>query len=88
MAELFGLEQAAASGLQPASKRQIIAALLAALRDAHWVTAVKCFAAPGLMQRISLDTAASGAVQPMHGHHIARALAATERRLFLLPHTW
>ncbi len=34
---------------------------------------------------ITLDAAASGTVQPMHGFDIARALAAAERRLFLLP---
>ena len=37
------------------------------------------------MTNISLDIAASGAVQPMHGFDIARSLAAAERRLFLLP---
>ncbi len=31
------------------------------------------------------EVAASGIVQPMHGFDIARALAAAERRLFLLP---
>ena len=59
--------------------------MLAALRDSHWSRAVDCPSEPGLMTNISLDIAASGAVQPMHGFDIARSLAAAERRLFLLP---
>ena len=36
VAEMFDLDLKLASGLQPASKRQILSALLASLRDAHW----------------------------------------------------
>ena len=85
VAEMFDLDIAQASGLKPASKRQIIAALLTSLRDAHWAEALGCFPEPGLMLSISLAMAADGAVQPMHGYHITRALAAAERRFFLLP---
>jgi len=87
VAELFdlGLPSSSGSALTPVSKRELLAALLAALRDSHWCKAVDCQSEPGLMIPISLDVAASGSVQPMHGFDIARALAAAERRLFLLP---
>ncbi|KAL0033580.1 hypothetical protein WJX79_004697 [Trebouxia sp. C0005] len=62
VAELFDL--GSPTSLTPVSKRELLAVLLAALRDSHW---------------------SSGTVQPMHGFDIARALAAAERRLFLLP---
>lgn len=87
VAELFDLGSPSSCGpsLTPVSKRELLAALLAALRDSHWCKAVDCQSEPGLMIPISLDIAASGTVQPMHGFDIARALAAAERRLFLLP---
>ena len=87
MAELFDLGPSSSCGstLTPVSKRELLAALLAALRDSHWCKAVDCQSEPGLMIPITLDIAANGSVQPMHGFDIARALAAAERRLFLLP---
>ena len=87
VAELFDLGSPSSSGsaLTPVSKRELLASLLAALRDSHWCKAVDCQSEPGLMIPITLDIAASGSVQPMHGFDIARALAAAERRLFLLP---
>ena len=87
VAELFDLGSPPSSGsaLTPVSNRELLAALLAALRDSHWCKAVDCQSEPGLMVPISLEVAASGSVQPMHGFDIARALAAAERRLFLLP---
>ncbi|DBA77701.1 TPA: hypothetical protein ACH3X2_008400 [Trebouxia sp. C0005] len=83
VAELFDL--GSPTSLTPVSKRELLAVLLAALRDSHWCKAVDCQSEPGLMIPISLGVAASGTVQPMHGFDIARALAAAERRLFLLP---
>ena len=87
MAEVFELDAALTTGLQPASNREILAAMLAALRDSHWCKALECSPQPGLMTPINLEVAASGAVQPLQGFDIARALAAAERRLFLLPHS-
>ena len=84
VAEMFDLDLKLASGLQPASKRQILSALLASLRDAHWAQALGCSPEPGFMIPISLGTAASGAVAPLHGYHIERAVAAAERRSALL----
>jgi hypothetical protein len=43
--------------LRPATKRDILAALLATLRDAHWCAAVGCQPEPGLMLPISIATA-------------------------------
>ena len=84
VAEMFDLDLKLASGLQPASKREILSALLASLRDAHWAQALGCSPEPGFMIPISLGTAASGAVSPLHGYHIERAVAAAERRSALL----
>lgn len=43
--------------LQPASKREILAALLGTLRDTHWARAVGSLPEPGLMLPISMGTA-------------------------------
>lgn len=43
--------------LQPASKREILAALLGTLRDTHWARAVGSLPEPGLMLPISVGTA-------------------------------
>lgn len=85
MAELFDLGSETTPGLAAVSNRELLAAMLAALRDSHWCKAVDCQSEPGLMTPITLEVAASNAVGPLHGFDIARALAAAERRLFLLP---
>ncbi|DBB00582.1 TPA: hypothetical protein ACH3X3_002277 [Trebouxia sp. C0006] len=87
VAELFdlGSPSSCGSALTPVTKRELLASLLAALRDSHWCRALDCQSEPGLMIPITLEVAANGSVQPMHGFDIARALAAAERRLFLLP---
>lgn len=41
----------------PASKKEILGALLATLRDTHWAAAVGCQPEPGLMVPVSLSTA-------------------------------
>ena len=71
--------------LQAASKREILAAMLAAVRDSYWCKAVGCHPEPALMTPISVQVAADGTVQPMDGFHIKRALAAAEARAMLLP---
>jgi hypothetical protein len=43
--------------LRPASSREVLAAMLGALRDAHWSAAVGCQPEPGLMLPISIATA-------------------------------
>lgn len=85
MGELFDLDLQSKAGLQAASNREVLAAMLAAVRDGHWCKAVGCHPEPGLMTSISLQTVAIGKVQPVNGYDISRALAAAERRLFLLP---
>ncbi|KAK9829669.1 hypothetical protein WJX72_007262 [[Myrmecia] bisecta] len=82
--ELFDLGSAS-MGLQPAPRRHILAALLAALRDAYWAQAVGCCPEPALMTPISVATAAAGRVGPLKGLAIQRAIAASERRMLLLP---
>lgn len=73
------------TGLQAASRREVLAAMLAAVRDSHWCRAVGCHPEPALMTPIDVQVAASGKVQPLEGFDVARALAAAERRLLLLP---
>ena len=85
VAELFELEVQSKAGLRAASRREVLAAMLAAVRDAHWCRAVGCHPEPGLMTPIDLQTVATGKVQPMNGCDVSRALASAERRLFLLP---
>ena len=90
VAELFEVESSPGEEdstpiLQPATKRELLSAMLTALRDSHWCRAVGCQAEPALMKPISPQAAASGAVAPMQGYDIERALAAAERRLVLLP---
>ena len=85
VAELFDLGTETSLGLTAVSNRELLAAMLAPLRDSHWCKAVGCQSEPGLMTPITLGVAADEAVGPLHGFDIARALAAAERRLFLLP---
>ncbi|GLI67606.1 hypothetical protein VaNZ11_011851 [Volvox africanus] len=84
--EIFGVDEAA---LQPASRRELLAALLGELRDTHWVGAVGCSPLPGSMTPLTVETAlANKAVIPTSGVRAAslrRALAAAEKRLWLLP---
>ena len=54
---MFELEGPSSGLLQPASKRELLAALLAVLRDASWARAVGCPAEPGFMIPISCATA-------------------------------
>ena len=90
MCQLFELggssDEAAAGLLQPASGREILAALLGVLRDAHWCQALGCKPEPGLMVPLSLATACRGdlGVLPL-GHDLQRAIAAAERQALLLP---
>ena len=57
VAQVFELEGPSSGLLQPASKREMLAALLAVLRDASWARAVGCPAEPGFMIPISCATA-------------------------------
>lgn len=84
VAELFDLDLSKTS-LQAASKREILAAMLAAVRDSYWCKAAACHPEPALMMPITVQVAASGTVQPMDGFYINRALAAAEARAVLLP---
>ncbi|KAG2501503.1 hypothetical protein HYH03_000011 [Edaphochlamys debaryana] len=84
--EIFGVDPA---GLRPASRRELLAALLGELRDAHWAAAAGCSPSPGSMTPLSADTALGNKVTvPGTGVRAAslrRALAAAEKRLWLLP---
>ena len=54
---MFELEGPASEMLQPASKRDMLAALLAVLRDTSWARAVRCPPEPAFMTPISCATA-------------------------------
>ena len=54
---MFELEGPASEILRPASKRDMLAALLAVLRDTSWARAVRCPAEPAFMTPISCATA-------------------------------
>ncbi|BDA45434.1 probable UPF0162 protein XF_1494 at C-terminar half [Coccomyxa sp. Obi] len=71
----------------PASKREVLAALLATLRDTHWAAAVGCQPEPGLMVPVSLSTAlgSNNTIAQVTGMNMERAIAAAERRAYLLP---
>ena len=84
VAELFDLDLSQ-TPLQAASKREILAAMLAAFRDSYWCKAVQCHPEPALMTPINVQVAAGGQVHPMDGFDIKRALAAAEARAMLLP---
>ncbi|GFR44414.1 hypothetical protein Agub_g5647, partial [Astrephomene gubernaculifera] len=75
--------------LRPAPRRLLLAALLGELRDCHWASAAGCSAAPGSMVPLSVDTALGNKVSvPGSGVRAAalrRAVAAAEKRLWLLP---
>ncbi|EFJ46581.1 hypothetical protein VOLCADRAFT_93041 [Volvox carteri f. nagariensis] len=84
--EIFGVEPAS---LQPACRRTLLAALLGELRDVHWAAAVGCSPQPGSMTPLTARTALENMVSiPTSGVRAAslrRALAAAEKRLWLLP---
>ena len=63
--EWFAHEGPTAELLQPASKKEILAALLGGLRDTHWARAVECQPEPGLMLPISCATALGADGRPM-----------------------
>ncbi len=54
---MFALEGPTSEMLQPATKKDLLAALLAVLRDTSWAHAVRCPAEPGFMTPISCATA-------------------------------
>jgi hypothetical protein len=82
--ELFGLELQEL--LQPASRRQLLAALLVDLRDCHWAKAAGCSPKPAFLTPLDAETALAGRVRVQQGgYSITRALAAAEKRLLLLP---
>ncbi|KAK9821466.1 hypothetical protein WJX81_006037 [Elliptochloris bilobata] len=83
--EVFQHERDALMALRPASRCEILAALLAQLRDAHWARAVGCRAEPGWLLPLAVGTALEGRVGPLAGTDIRRAIAAAERRTALLP---
>eukprot|EP00198_Chlamydomonas_reinhardtii_P000982 XP_001690317.1 predicted protein [Chlamydomonas reinhardtii] len=86
--EIFGVEESSLLE-RPASRRQLLAALLGELRDAHWAAAAGCPPNPGSMTPLSAASALENKVQvPGSGVRAAslrRALAAAEKRLWLLP---
>ncbi len=49
--------------LQPASRRELLAALLGELRDAHWAAAAGCSASPAAMVPLVVDTALANKVR-------------------------
>ncbi len=114
--QIFGVSEAEL--LSPAPRRQLLAALLGELRDAHWAAAAGCDASPATMTQLTPRTAIDNKVRPgpaaeghlrgatarhlwliphLHPHQVAvpvtgvraaalrRALAAAEKRLWLLP---
>ena len=54
---MFALEGPTSAMLQPATKKDLLAALLAVLRDTSWAHAVRCPAEPAFMTPISCSTA-------------------------------
>ena len=77
--ELFDLQQ-----LVPADGRQVLASMLASLRDAYWARAVGCRAEPSYLAPLSLRAAADGSRGVMRSLAMRRAAAAAERRLLVL----
>jgi hypothetical protein len=72
--------------MRPAGRRHLLACLLADLLDCHWARAARCSAKPALMTPLDVETVLSGRVPVQGGgYSIARALAAAEKRLLLLP---
>jgi len=57
VAQMFALEGPTSEMLQPATKKDLLAALLAVLRDTSWAHAVRCPAEPAFMTPISCTTA-------------------------------
>ena len=57
VAQIFALEGPTSEMLQPATKKDLLAALLAVLRDTSWAHAVRCPAEPAFMTPISCSTA-------------------------------
>lgn len=58
--EIFGVSP---EQLQPASRRELLAALLGELRDAHWAAAAGCSASPAAMVPLAVDTALANKVR-------------------------
>ncbi|KAI8466136.1 MAG: hypothetical protein J3K34DRAFT_524807 [Monoraphidium minutum] len=83
--ELFALPPE--SLLAPSSRRQLLAALLADLIDAHWAAACGCAAAPVVRLPLAPATALQGRVTRLEGGPLARAAAAAAKRVALLPHS-
>lgn len=81
--ELFELPENEA--FQPATRRQMAAALLAGLRDAHWAAATGSRPEPALLLPLTPATALAGPQRPLAPFALARALAAAERRCIVLP---
>lgn len=82
----LGAEGEGAKLMQPATGAEILAALLGVLRDAHWCLAMRCPPEPGLMTPISLATACRGDLGTLDlSFDLQRAIAAAERRAYLLP---
>eukprot|EP00955_Chlamydomonas_euryale_P085280 364077-Chlamydomonas_euryale.AAC.2 len=77
----------------PARNRQLLAALLGDLRDAHWARAAGCSPAPATMTPLALGTALSrggsargpGGVGVANVHAMSRAVSAARKRSALLP---
>ena len=53
--QIFGVEETEL--LRPAPRRQLLAALLGELRDAHWAAAAGCAASPAAMTPLTPSTA-------------------------------
>lgn len=102
--ELFELGDNSPSAFQPATPRQLVAALLAGLRDAHWAAASGSRPEPALLRPLTPSTAlqlgpgrtynrAKRGADPSPQRRLApfalsRALAAAERRCAVLPDDW
>lgn len=84
MKEVFDLPEE----IPVASKRELLCALLADLRDLHWAKAVRCRTELSLMIPISVETVLSGDVSFLHGYQIQRAVAAAERACKVYPSKW
>lgn len=80
---MFGVKQAEL--LQPSSRRELLAALLADLKDSHWTKAVRCSPSPAFMVPLRVETALQQHVVQLSGSSIERAAAAALKRLQLLP---
>eukprot|EP00798_Chlamydomonas_sp_ICE-L_P006891 gene6891-30867_t len=71
--------------IQAASKRELVAALLGVLRDAHWAHAVGCSASPMSLMPLTIDTALKNRVGSINFHSARSAASAAYKRVILLP---